>query len=213
MDVEYSPFHRNADEHDNRERCEKRKRDEDNDPNEREFKKVCNEVQSMVISETSLTNVNYQSNGFPVSANIQSNSKFQFPSHFANNFNSSFSSPNKPLSQNYPSPLPSHFYNSDNHSSNSYPSNINTTSNSFYQTKAESVTIDTNESMYMSSIIIFVRTLTGRILEIEANPQDTVMGLKERIQIRDGIPPSNQRLVYQGKALSDSQVLYSYVFN
>lgn len=198
MDVEYSSIQQNATDNDNRERCEKRKRIHDSsEPNEREVKKFCSDVQSMVISETPIVNPSNSSpDGFP--ANFPGN-LFQ-----TTNNSPSFSSNNTTLSSNYPTNLPSHFYNSGNYSSNNYSS-----TNNFHQTKAESLTIDS--SMYMSSIIIFIRTLTGRMLEIEANPQDTVLGLKERIQMRDGIPPSNQRLVFQGKALSDSQILHSYV--
>jgi len=220
MDVESSSIQENAFDNDNRERCEKRKRIDDfSDPNERDMKKFCNEVQlvnevqSMVISETS--NVGFNSNGF-ISTSFPGNS-FQpnspYPSNLgfvSNNYSSSnysnYSVNNFP-SHNYPSPLPVHFLHSANNSSNNYPSN-NNLSNTNYQMKAESISIDSpNENMYLSSIVIFVRTLTGRIVEIEANPQDTVLGLKERIQMRDGIPPSNQRLVFQGKAISDSQIL------
>lgn len=203
MDVEYSSIQQNATDNDNRERCEKRKRIHDSsEPNEREVKKFCSDVQSMVISETPIVNPSNSSpDGFPVP---------NFPGNLFQTTNNSpsFSSNNITLSSNYATNLPSHFYNSGNYSSNNYSSTNNVPTNNF-QTKAESLTIDS--SMYMSSIIIFIRTLTGRMLEIEANPQDTVLGLKERIQMRDGIPPSNQRLVFQGKALSDSQILHSYV--
>lgn len=201
MDVEYSSIQQNATDNDNRERCEKRKRiHNSSEPNERDVKKFCSDVQSMVISETPIVN---PSNSSP----------HEFPSNFpGNSFQTtnnspSFSSNNIALSSSYPTNLPSHFYNSGNYSPNNFSSNNNVPTNNFYQTKAESLTT-IDSSMYMSSIIIFIRTLTGRMLEIEANPQDTVLGLKERIQMRDGIPPSNQRLVFQGKALSDSQILH-----
>jgi hypothetical protein len=203
MDVEDSSIQENASESDNREKCDKRKREYDfSDPNERDVKKFCNEVQSMVISETNVvfSNTGYNSNGFGNS--FQANNTNNFPvsnlSTFSNN------SANRSLSQNYPSPLPSHFLNSANNNNN-YSSSNNNPSNTFYQKKPELMNMDS--SQMHSSIIIFVRTLTGRIIEIEANPQDTVLGLKERIQMRDGIPPANQRLIHQGKALSDSQIL------
>jgi len=205
MDVESSSIQENAFDYDNRERCEKRKRIDDfSDPNERDMKKFCNEVrlvnevQSMVISET--PNMGFNTNGF-ISTSFPGNS-FQpnSPSNgFVSNNNNNYSPPNYSVNN-----FPSH------NSSNNYPSNNNNFSNTNYQMKAESISIDLppNENMYLSSIVIFVRTLTGRIVEIEANPQDTVLGLKERIQMRDGIPPSNQRLVFQGKAISDSQTLH-----
>jgi hypothetical protein len=60
-------------------------------------------------------------------------------------------------------------------------------------------------------IVIRVRTLTGRVIEIDASVLETVRDLKERILIREGIPISNQRLVFNGKTISDPQVLDMYV--
>jgi hypothetical protein len=205
MDVEDSTIQGNASDSDNREKCDKRKREDDfSDPNDREMKKICDGhgFQSMVISETPSNPSSYNSNGLGNSFQANTNN---FP--ISNPFSSfSNNSANRLPSQSFPSPLPSHFL----HPANNYPSNsslpINNLSNSFYQKKPESSHMDSSQ-IHSSSIIVSVRTLTGRKIEIEANPQDTVMGLKERIQIRDGIPPINQRLIFHGKALSDSQVL------
>jgi len=191
----------NDNDNDNREKCDKRKRtDEISDPNERDVKKFCNDVQSMVISETPV----YNSNGF-VSAAFAGN--IGYPS---NNFGSKFSSysnysPNTIPNQNYHSPLSSRF-----HSANSFPTNNNfsytLTSNFQMKQEHQSLTHNSNQ-ICMGSFIVLVRTLTGRVIEIESYPQDTVFRLKERIQIRDGIPPAQQRLIHIGKALSDTQVL------
>jgi len=215
MDVEDFSNQQNACDNDNREKCEKRKRtDEISDSNER-VKKFCFEVQSMAISQAAVSpnaglNPGYNSSSFLFVA-------FGNPSYPTNNFvsnnfsNSDYSnySPNSLFSQSYTPSLPNHFLNHshsvNNFSTNNYPSNINL-SNTHYQVKHETLTTDSGQ-MCMSSFIVLVRTLTGRILEIEAYPQDTVLRLKERIQIRDGIPPAQQRLIYTGKALSDAQLL------
>jgi len=56
-------------------------------------------------------------------------------------------------------------------------------------------------------VSIRVRTLTGRVIEIEVSLLDTVRDVKERILTREGIPIVNQRLVYNGRSISDSQIL------
>jgi hypothetical protein len=64
-------------------------------------------------------------------------------------------------------------------------------------------------------ITLKVRSLIGRIIEFSGvSLMETVKDFKERILIKEGIPISSQRLIYKGKAISDSQVLdmYEYYF-
>uniref|UniRef100_A0A1A9VR36 Ubiquitin-like domain-containing protein n=1 Tax=Glossina austeni TaxID=7395 RepID=A0A1A9VR36_GLOAU len=57
---------------------------------------------------------------------------------------------------------------------------------------------------------IFVKTLTGNTLTLDAEPTDTIEKIKAEIQDKDGIPPNQRRLIYAGKQLEDGCTLMHY---
>ena len=60
----------------------------------------------------------------------------------------------------------------------------------------------------MQAMQIFVKTLTGKTITLEVEPGDHISTVKTKIQEKEGIPPANQQLTYQGKLLeNDNETL------
>ena len=62
--------------------------------------------------------------------------------------------------------------------------------------------------MNASAMQIFVKTLTGKHITLEVEPGDYISTVKTQIQKKEGIPPDQQQLTYQGKLLeNDNETL------
>ena len=57
---------------------------------------------------------------------------------------------------------------------------------------------------------IFISTLTGKIIKIDANFFDTMHDIKEKIQKKEGIPICDQRFIFNGRQLEDDFTLGDY---
>ncbi|KAI2570673.1 NEDD8-MDP1 readthrough [Homo sapiens] len=59
-------------------------------------------------------------------------------------------------------------------------------------------------------MLIKVKTLTGKEIEIDIEPTDKVERIKERVEEKEGIPPQQQRLIYSGKQMNDEKTAADY---
>ena len=57
---------------------------------------------------------------------------------------------------------------------------------------------------------IYVKTLTGRTITLAVDISETIKDVKKKINYRERIPPDEQRLIFGGKQLEDSEPLYVY---
>ncbi|MEV0322509.1 ubiquitin-like protein [Streptomyces sp. NPDC050658] len=57
---------------------------------------------------------------------------------------------------------------------------------------------------------IFVHTLTGKIITIEVQGDETIESVKGKIQDKEGIPPDQQRLIFANQVLADWRTVDSY---
>ncbi|KAB8292494.1 hypothetical protein EYC80_008205 [Monilinia laxa] len=59
-------------------------------------------------------------------------------------------------------------------------------------------------------MLITILTLTGRELELDIETNDKILIVKEKIEEQEGVPPSQQRLIYRGKQMLDEKEVGEY---
>jgi len=67
-----------------------------------------------------------------------------------------------------------------------------------------------NAQVLVGKMLIKVKTLTGKEIEIDIEPTDRVERIKERVEEKEGIPPQQQRLIFSGKQMNDEKTAADY---
>ncbi|MBO5936626.1 MAG: hypothetical protein J6Q79_03310 [Clostridia bacterium] len=57
---------------------------------------------------------------------------------------------------------------------------------------------------------ILVKTLEGKIITLEVEPNDSIDAIKVKIQEKEGIKPEEQKLIFAGKELEEGKTLSDY---
>jgi ubiquitin-like protein Nedd8 len=52
-----------------------------------------------------------------------------------------------------------------------------------------------------------IKTLTGRDIAVDVEPSDKIIRIKEMMEEKEGIPPSQQKLIFKGSHLDDDQTV------
>ena len=57
---------------------------------------------------------------------------------------------------------------------------------------------------------IFIKNIPGKTCTLDVEPANTIFEVKMLIQNKEGIPPSQIRLIFAGKELQDEKILADY---
>ena len=61
-----------------------------------------------------------------------------------------------------------------------------------------------------NGFLVYVKQMTGKTLAIMIGAENTIYELKLIVQHDDGIPPDQQRLIFEGKQLEDGRTVSDY---
>ncbi|KAF1755440.1 hypothetical protein GCK72_022009 [Caenorhabditis remanei] len=64
--------------------------------------------------------------------------------------------------------------------------------------------------VYSRKMLVKVKTLTGKEIELDIEGNDRVERIKEKVEEKEGIPPPQQRLIFAGKQMNDDKTAADY---
>lgn len=54
-------------------------------------------------------------------------------------------------------------------------------------------------------MLIKVKTLTGKEIELDIDADDKITRIKEKVEEQSGVPPQQQRLIFSGRQMQDDK--------
>ncbi|KIK00536.1 hypothetical protein K443DRAFT_679106 [Laccaria amethystina LaAM-08-1] len=54
-------------------------------------------------------------------------------------------------------------------------------------------------------MLIKVKTLTGKEIELDIDADDKITRIKEKVEEQSGVPPPQQRLIFSGRQMQDDK--------
>lgn len=86
------------------------------------------------------------------------------------------------------------------------------------QQTPQTVSSETSSTSSVSSVSsaqratmqVFVRSLTGKTITIECEPNERILSIKQKLAAKENLNIDEQRLVFGGKQLEDGQTLEDY---
>ncbi|KAH8833202.1 ubiquitin-related domain-containing protein [Flagelloscypha sp. PMI_526] len=59
-------------------------------------------------------------------------------------------------------------------------------------------------------MMIKVKTLTGKEIELDIDVDDPITRIKEKVEEQSGVPPQQQRLIFGGRQMNDDKTAKEY---
>ena len=76
---------------------------------------------------------------------------------------------------------------------------------------AATTAVDMNKILGLrGGMQVFVKTLSGKTISVECEPDESIESLKEKIMAKEGVPPDQQRIIFGGKQLDTQKNLSDY---
>jgi hypothetical protein len=74
----------------------------------------------------------------------------------------------------------------------------------------KNVPFDEKIFRFRGGMQVFVKTLTGKTITVDCEPDESVESLKAKIQEKEGVAPDQQRIIFGGKQLDSLKSLSDY---